>query len=1025
MLNTPLTPARPHCLAREAGVLFAGLMVWVIVCCGTWRGEAQEYLVHNWDLDEGLPSTCMNAIIRTPDGYVWLGTQQGLVRFDGVRFVTFNAENTPALMDNRITALTTDGTNGFWLGTAGGKLARWSGGVMTAVDLGDATREKSIHSLTMDGGGNLWLGTSAGGLLRLKDGRITAFTTTNGLRTLDVWQVLTDSQDRLWYLVSPGRLGYVEGERCHEVDTRGWPRLSIRCMSRAQDGGLWLATVLRQNTGARIFRFLDGQLTEDTQPYPWLQDSARVRPVTLLEDKLGNLWCGTAGEGVYLRPPHDPWRAMTGDLPASQAEVLCLLEDEGESVWLGTRTSGLHQSVPRPVASVHLPPNHKQNVLLTVCVRRDGSVWGGTDNAGVFRWVGSEVTRLGEEEGLPRTRVNALYEGSRSNLWAATGAGLFRFHDGRFEAMPNAALGGNIMAVYEDRSSNLWAGTPNGLVCVAQAQQTPPDQPPGLPAGQVVAVSQDQAGQFWVVVAGQGVFHEENGAFTKWARADGKPQPWQWKAGSTIRRMLPDADGSMWVGSFGGGLFRLEGGRIKWWSWGIDGLPSNHILDIQEDDAGNLWCSSENGIFGYTKKALLDYNSKSGTPPVPLRLTTAEGLPYKVCSGAGQPASAKSPDGRLWFPDGASVASFVPASVPRNLKIWPTIIEELRVDGTPMSATAGEPIQVKSDVRSFEFVFSSPNILAPNRLRFRHRLDGLDSDWSAEGSQRSVKYGALPPGDYQFRVTTRDSDDFWNEQEAKLPLTVVPRWWQTTTFRIVLPTAILLGIAMIIRQVERNRVRKKLASLERERALEKERARIARDIHDDLGASLTQVALLGEMAGHAADTPEELRNHTRQISDAAHEMVQSLEAIVWAVRPENDTLRSLVEYMNRRTDELFEKMPRQYQFIAPADLPERSVHAEVRHNIFLAYKEGLTNALKHADATEVRIEVTCDKTWCRISVADNGRGFEAGEVRADGTGLKNMQLRLKAIGGSADLTTQPGSGTTVRLEFPLNWKDSR
>jgi len=272
---------------------------------------------------------------------------------------------------------------------------------------------------------------------------------------------------------------------------------------------------------------------------------------------------------------------------------------------------------------------------------------------------------------------------------------------------------------------------------------------------------------------------------------------------------------------------------------------------------------------------------------------------------------------------------------------------------------------------------------------------------------------------------TRNSDEAWSGQEAALRLTVVPRWWELKSLRIAGALALVGGIVLTVFQVERARNRRKLAAVERARALEQERARIARDIHDDLGASLTQVALLGDMAGKAMGSPDELRAQTRQISEAAHEMAQSLEAIVWAVRPENDTLRSLIEYMNRRTDELFEKMPRQYQFVAPAQLPESSVHAEVRHNVFLAYKEALTNALKYAQATAVRIEITCDHSTCRITVADNGKGFETSGVRSGGTGLKNMQLRLEEIGGRADVQTQVGQGTTVRLEFPLEREGAR
>jgi autotransporter-associated beta strand protein len=241
--------------------------------------------------------------------------------------------------------------------------------------------------------------------------------------------------------------------------------------------------------------------------------------------------------------------------------------------------------------------------------------------------------------------------------------------------------------------------------------------------------------------------------------------------------------------------------------------------------------------------------------------------------------------------------------------------------------------------------------------------------------------------------------------------------------------AVVLVLAFVWITVLHIQVRERTAQLEAEilereraeklRGIAEERSRIARDIHDDLGANLTRVALLGKMAADGAATPEEVRAQSRQVSEAANDMVQSLEAIVWAVRPENDTLRSLLEFMNRRADELFETTPRQYQFVLPPDPPECPVHAELRHNVVLAYKEALTNAVKHAQATAVRVEVSFDTEVWRIQISDNGKGFDPAAARTEGTGLRNMRRRMEEIGGTFELQSQSGHGTTVRLVFPL------
>lgn len=1015
-------------------ILFAG---WIVVGSGILPplsgvvlaspdlGGWDEFLVRNWDLDEGLPSTCINAVTRTRDGFVWLGTQHGLARFDGIRFVTFNAANTPALKDNRINALATDSQGILWIGTTIGTLTKYAQGKFTALDLSNATQGKLIHSLTPDAAGNLWLGTAGAGLLRLKDGRVETLTKTNGLRSLHILQVQADSQGRIWHLSMSGNLGWVENGTCHDAGLEAVLPATIRAFALANDGGLWLATLGGQDSGTRIFKFKNGLPTEENQIYPWFQNSKRTRPGALLEDQSGQLWLGTSGDGVFFRSATGPWHKLAMPDPASQADVLCLREDEGKSVWIGTRTAGLNQAVPRPVSVLHLPATHNQNLLLTVCVRPDGSVWGGTDGAGVFRWQNPAMNPVGEEQGLAGLQISALLQDTSNNLWAGTSAGLFLFRGGRFQLTENENLRGKITALYEDRQGKLWVGTTSGVMTGMGGEPTLFDERNGLPAGPIVALTEDRLGKFCVAVEGAGLFHQDGDQFKRWDPTEGAVDALQrWGKGNLARALLPDKDGSLWVATYGVGLFRIQDQKIRKWSWEKHELPSNHLFALLEDAAGNLWVSSENGIFSFTKKSLLNYQDDSSPRPIPVRLTRAEGLPNKVCSGVGQPAATKSPDGRLWFPDGNTLSVFDPAAISRDTPTWPPIIEEVRVDGVPIPM-ADEGIRIRSGARSFQFSFTSPNILSPARLRFRYRLEGLDKTWGLDAPERSAHFSRLAPGDYTLQVMTCNDYGVWNPKTAELRLTVVPRFWQTRWFQFMAGLLLLGSAGLIARQIERARSRRKLAALERERALEGERARIARDIHDDLGANLTQVALLGDMAGDKVGSPDEVREQTRQISSAAREMSQSLEAIVWAVRPQNDTLFSLLKYLRRRTDELFEQRPRQYHFAAPDETPDCPVHAEVRHNVFLTYKEALTNALKHAQAGMVRIDFACSGKACRITIVDDGLGFNPAQVRAEGSGLKNMRHRMEEIGGDLELKSEPGHGTTVRLHFPLREQDRK
>lgn len=1001
--------------------MFLALLMGILI--GAAKGSAQDFMVRNWDVDSGLPSTHINAMLRTPDGYLWLGTQHGLVRFDGIRFEVFNTKNTPALTDNRITCMAL-GQNGiFWAGARGGSIVKYDRGRFSRVVSDKDAKIRWLLKMAVDDKGTVWIGTETHGLACLRGDTIRKFVPTKGSISRGVQQLLFDARRRLWYLTMFGNVGWIEDQCCHQLKVAEPQTGPIEAIALAQDGGLWLAIANQNGLGARLLKFKNGSIVEASNSYPWVQNSRRSIIKSLIEDQAGNLWCGSMGEGVFILHQDGQWQKLSPTRPASQAEVLCMMQSENETMLIGTRTSGLYQAIPEPLSSLHLPVEYNQEIIKTVCVRHNGSVWGGTDGAGLFEWLNSRVFHFGKENGLTGLHVNALLEDSRSNFWVATDSGLFQRANGRFKKAVKSAQETRITLLYEDHEGRVWAGTSSGLIEIGGSSARH-NQKSGLPKGQIIALTEDHKGKFWAAVESVGLFQERGARFECWTpKHTSEYLLGRWQNGKRARALIADPDGAIWVATYGYGLFRLQGDSLRRWGWEHDGLPSNHLFALLEDKAGNLWMSSENGIFGYPKKVLLNYKTTNSAPPIPMRLTTAVGLPYKVCSGGGQPTAAKSPDGRLWFPDGPALIAFEPSDVHHNVKTWPPIIEDVRVDGVPIPMSISNLIQVRSGARDFEFQFTSPNILSPNGLRFRYRLVGLNNDWSPEGTERSVRYGQLRPGDYSFEVMTKNNDEAWIGNAAVLHLKIIPRFWETRLFQFAAGMTLLGGVALMVWLRERTRSRRRLTAVERERALERERSRIARDIHDDLGASLTQVALLGDMAGSTLGNPEELRQQTRQISAAASEMTQSLEAIVWAVRPENDTLRSLVEYMSRRTDELFEKASQRYHFDVSTELPGCSVHAEVRHNVFLAYKEALTNVLKHSLSANVRIDVSCDQNHCRIIISDDGKGFEFASLRAGGTGLKNIRTRLHEIGGLAEVETKLGRGTIVRLQFPLRRED--
>lgn len=985
----------------------------------------QDIVLRNWDLDDGLPSTRINAIARTSDGYLWLASQKGLVRFDGTRFVTFDTSNTPGMEDDRASCLLLDGRGDLWAGTYGGTLLKREGQIFRAQDLGTAAlfhkvsgmAQGKVNALAEDGEGAVWLAIEGMGLLRFHHGKAQVFGTNSGLPSLDVRKILCDGERRLW-AVAGGQLGLFEGGRWREPGGLSPAAQTVRTISQARDGGLWVATGTVDPLASRdlrVYKLREGRWSAELEPYPWPQDSQQFQRLALIEDQWGRIWCATAG-GVFLHTPGGSWQRLLSVSPWVQVEVMCLAEDEDGLLWMGTRTTGLLQVQKRQVMTLPLPTFASQHAVLSACASRDGSVWCGTDGAGIFRWQSEHMTPFGTEQGLTSLHVAALLEDRHTNLWAGTAGGLFRRAGGRFEpAAGPPALREPVLALLEDSQGNLWTGGRAGLVRLDDEGARFFGAEEGLFGGAIRALAEDPDGRIWVG-PNAGLYWLKTKVF------DYYPVP-QEPHLQGIFALHCDTSGSLWIGTDLCGLLRLRAGHVDQWLWPRDGLPSNHLTAILEDDAGNLWMSSENGIFGCSK-AELDKYQRGVTPPLrPRRLTPAEGLVHKVCSGVGQPAACKSADGRLWFPDGPALAVFDPAALTQAVRVWPPVIEGASVDGLPITMVPGR-LRVRSDARRIDFQYTSPNVLAPERLRFRFRLDGLDKEWVDAGSRREASYSRLPPGEYEFKVMSSGPQDAWREGVGGLRLEILPRLWERRSFQVASGLALLAMVAGVAWALERGRSRRRLERLELQRTLDAERQRIARDIHDDLGSGLTEIILMSDSLGEEIPAMPASKKMVAEISARARTLTRAMDEVVWAINPRNDTLESLLTYLNKFVQDHLMVADVRCRWDVPPEAPELSLSAEMRHNLYLACKEALNNVTRHAQASEVWVRLSMTDQGFTLSIEDDGKGFAPSDPQAHGNGLSNMRQRLAEMGGQCCIESAPGRGARVVFSVPIAMRAS-
>ncbi len=520
---------------------------------------------------------------------------------------------------------------------------------------------------------------------------------------------------------------------------------------------------------------------------------------------------------------------------------------------------------------------------------------------------------------------------------------------------------------------------------------------------------------------------------------------------NTVNALYEDSEHNLWIGTESGGLDRFRQGRFTSYT-SRRGLFSDEIFDILEDDDGWLWMTCSQGIFRVRARELdgLDKGERETIPSV--AYGKSDGMESPQCNGAAKPAAWKGRDGRFWFATSKGLVVVNPRTVPVNVVPPPVYIQQVLADRKPVQSPESKvPSQgassptldpglrtqdfglwtLDSGLRTFivppgrgelEFSYTALEFQAPESTRFKYKLEGVDSDWIDAGNRRTAHYNNVAPGKYQFRVVACNKDGVWNEAGATMPVELEPHLWQTRWLRGSLALAVIAGAGGAARYVTKKRMQRKLEALERRHAIERERGRIAKDIHDDLGSSLTRIMMLGERAQEGLGNSEDVGPHVHKIVTSARRTVQALDEIVWAVNPENDTLEGLVEYISHFADEFFADTSVNCRLEIPAQLPPLSLPAEVRHDLFLAVKEAFNNVLKHARASSVRIGVTARRSLIEIVISDDGCGFDPGEITPGrkGNGLGNMRKRIERLGGRLDLFTAPEQGTRIKLTAKLN-----
>jgi len=1004
-----------HYLHCFIGQLLVGSVVFCLAAVAqeVSQSPAVPFLVRSWQNQQGLPNNTVKAIMQTHDGYLWLGTDAGLARFDGVRSRIFGLAD--GLKNLQVTALLEDRKGVLWIGTGGGGLAQMSqGGGIKTYTVSDGLAGDSISSFVEATNGDIWVGTHTG-LSRWHEGHFEPVA--KELGTVMVFDLAKDRQgDILAATLHQGLLRFHDGQ-CSVADGEsGTITNNPRCVLVDSQDRVWVG--LREK---RVLCCERGIWTDfgTNQGFP------AVVAYHMAEASDGTIWAGSWNEGLYYFQ-NGKFNALQKKDGLSDNAILSFFPGRDRFLWVGTQSGGLNRIGPGNLSVDHVMEDSSECQLRSLAQTASGEFWVGTYGQGLYRWQENQSKAFVGEPTRSHLLVEAVLGGRDGSLWWGAATALYQWKDGtiitHFSGNDEPWLNGDhILCLCEDHADGIWIGSFNGHV--GFLKQGVVFNLKGLSGKPVTALAQEPDGTLWIGSLGGGLARLHDGKLTVFTTKDGLQS-------DLIRCLLLESDGTLWIGTDGGGLNRWSNGRMVGFSK-RQGLQDDIILQILADDDGCLWLGCNHGIYRVTKRSLNEVANGRSAPLRPLKFGLSEGMSSEQCVG-NFGAALKTQSGQLWFSTAAGIVAIDPRRQTHVAALPIALMEDVWVDkqknqNVPLDSSAraidgsrGSILTIPPGSHSLELHFTGIGFAAPEKIRFRYQLEGLDLGWTEAGEIRVARYSHIPPGNYRFRVQAGYLDDSWNETGAGMPIVAQPYFWQTQWFKSLAAFVLIGLIAGGIRLIERRRYRARLKRIQQERAMENERGRIARDLHDELGSQLTHISMmsdLGQSDAGAGVRLEKLEKRVQHISTVAVQTVRSLDEIVWAVNPRNDTLRSLTEYLTQFVRELTENTGVDCRFQIAENLPDMQLPPELRHSLFLVVREAMNNALKHARATQISLGVKTDGSQIEIFLQDNGGGFNPAAVQAckKRNGLENMRQRIEVLGGQFFIETHQGRGTIIRL----------
>ena len=968
--------------------------------------DVSQYLHKAWNNREGFPRDLIHAIAQTPDGYLWLGTEFGLLKFDGVHAAPWQPPPDQHLPGDKIQSLlvTSDGT--LWIGTWKG-LASWKDGKLTQYP---ELAEKVIFPLMEDRDGAVWAGGFAysppGKLCSIQRGVVKCYGEDGSLGN-GVLGLYEDRNRNLWagtltglwrWKPSPRKFYPITGEAA-----------GIQGMAEDDSGKLLIAL------HGRVVRLDDGKL-QTAYPYPARARQSFAR--TRLRDRDGSLWLGTLDHGL-VHVHQGRIDSFTQSDGLSGDTVTALFEDREGNVWVAT-PGGLDRFREFPVSSISTKRGLSDVLVTSVLAAKDGSVWMGTAD-GLNRWKDGQITVYRTRNGLPDDYLESLYEDDRGRIWISTRRGVAYFENGRFVSI-GGVPSGIVYAMAEDTTRNLWVSNlDHGLVQLSGGR--PVRQIPWIGLGHkdvamTLAADPLQGGLWLGFYQGGVAYWKDDQVRVSYTAASGLGK-------GAVINLRVDPDGTLWAATEGG-LSRLKNGRVATLS-SKNGLPCDQVLWTIEDNEHWLWLYTACGLVRISSSEVKAWESDPNRSVQVTVFDVTDGVRSRADSPSASPKAGKSPDGRIWFITYAGASVVDPRHLRVNMAPPPVYIERITADRKIYDA--GANLRLPPLVRDLEIDYTALSFMAPEKNRFRYKLESRDRDWVDAGSRRQAFYDDLPPGNYRFRVTASNNSGVWNEQGASFAFSVDPAYYQTNWFR-ALCLVTFLAMLWTVFHVRLRALNRRQAVLEQHQAeiqalneqmiksQEAERRRIAGELHDGVLQQITSLTLRLGTVKYQVPPDSEAKATINGLQDELIKIGTDIRQVSHELHPALLNESGLPAALSSYCEE-FSKA-RGLPVSCETDETVKELSPEAALCLYRIAQEALGNAAKHSQANKVDVRLTRSDSRVFLSVSDDGVGCAPSQIAKSGRlGLINMRERVLQLDGTFVFNSEPGRGATVRVTVPF------